>query len=72
MTTAQAFTTYNLSKPPSTGIENYQSLQQIWKQQQTNSFKNFSHWYNNEDNAPTLEAMQKNGCSLPRQNVSIC
>ena len=29
-------------KPPPTGIENYQYLQQIWKQEQKRSFKDFS------------------------------
>ena len=48
-----------LSKPPPTGIENYHYLQQIWKQEQLSSFKDFLRWYNIIDVVPTLEAMQK-------------
>ena len=50
---------HKLSKPPPTGIEIYHYLQQIWKQEQMSSFKNFLRWYNNKDVLPTLEAMQK-------------
>ena len=57
LATEQAVVKLKLSKPPPTGIENYQYLQQIWKQM--NSFKDFLRWYNNEDIVPTLEAMQK-------------
>ena len=59
MTTEQAVVKLKLSKPPPTGIENYQYLQQIWKQDQMSSFKDFLRWYNNKDVVPTLEAMQK-------------
>ena len=61
LTTEQAVFKLKLSKPmpPPTGIENYQYLQQIWKQEQMRSFKNFLPWYNNKDVVPTLEAMQK-------------
>ena len=48
-----------LSKSPPTGIENYQYLQKIWKQEQMSSFKDFFRWYNNKDVVPTLEAMPK-------------
>ena len=47
------------SKPPTTGIEDYRYLQQIWKQEQMSSFKGFLLWYNNIDVVPTLEPMQK-------------
>ena len=59
LTTEQAVVKLKLSKPPPTGIENYQYLQQIWKQEQMSSFKVFFRWYNNKDVVPTLEAMQK-------------
>ena len=59
MTTEQAVVKLKLSKPPPTGIENYQYLQKIWKQEQMSSFKDFLRWYNNKDVVPTLEAMQK-------------
>ena len=58
LTTKQAVVKLKLSKPPPTGIENYQHLQQIWKQEQMSSFKDFLRWYNNKDVVPTLEAMQ--------------
>ena len=85
LTTEQAVVKLKLSKPPPTGIENYQYLQQIWKKEQMNSFKDFLRWYNNKDVVPTLEAMQKMiafyhdkdidmlklGCTLPNL-ANIC
>ena len=85
LTTEQAVVKLKLSKPPTTGIEHYQNLQQIWKQEQMISFKDFLHWYNNKDVVPTLEAMQKMiafyhgkdihmlklGCTLPNL-ANIC
>ena len=59
LTTEQAVVKLKLSKPPLTGIEKYQYLQQISKQEQMISFKDFLRWYNNKDVLPTLEAMQK-------------
>ena len=59
LATEQAVVKLKLSKPPPTGIENYQNLQQIWKQEQMSSFKDFLRWYKNKDYVPTLEAMQK-------------
>ena len=59
LTTEQAVINLKLSKPPPTGIENYLYLQQIWKQEQMSSLKDFLRWYNNKDVVPTLEAMQK-------------
>ena len=41
LTTEQAVVKLKLSKPPPTGIENYQYLQHIWKQEQVSSFKDF-------------------------------
>ena len=60
LTTEQAVVKLNLSKPPPTGTEKYQYLQQIWKQEQRSSFKDFLRWYNKKDVLSTLEAMQKN------------
>ena len=85
LTSEQAVVNLKLSKPPSTGIENYQYLQEIWKQEQVSSFKHFLPWYNNKDVVPTLEAMQKMmtfyhdkdidmlklGCTLPNL-ANIC
>ena len=59
LTTEQAVVKLKLSRPPPIGIENYQYLQQIWKQEQMSSFKDFLRWYNNKDVVPVLEAMQK-------------
>ena len=59
LTTEQAVVKLKLSKPPPTGIENYQYLQQIWNQEQMSSFKDFLRRYNKKDVVPTLEAMQK-------------
>ena len=41
LTTEQAVVKLNLSKPPPVGIEIYQYLHQIWKQEQISSFKDF-------------------------------
>ena len=85
LTTEQAVVKLKLSKPPLTGIEFYQQLQQIWKQEQMSSFKNFLRWYNKENDVPTLETMQKMitfyhdkdidmlklGCTLPNL-ANIC
>ena len=59
LTTERAVVKLKLSKPPPTGLENYQYLLQIWKQEQMSSFKDFLRWYNNKDVVPILEAMQK-------------
>ena len=85
LTTEQAVIKLKLSKPPPTGIENYHYLQQIWKQEQMSSFKDFLPRYNNKYVVPTLEAMQKMiafyhdkdidmlklGCTLPNL-ANIC
>ena len=79
LTTEQTILKLKLSKPPSTGIENYQYLEQILKQERKRSFKVFLLWYTSEDVVPTLEAMGKKiafyhdedidmlkrGCTLP-------
>ena len=59
LTTKQAVIKLKLSNPAPTGIEKYHYLQQIWKQEQKSSFKDFLWWYNNKDVVPTLEVMQK-------------
>ena len=85
LSTEQAVVKLKLSKPPPTGIENYQYLQQIWKQEQMSSLKDFLRWYKNKDVVPNLEAMQKMiafyhdkdidmlklGCTLPNL-ANIC
>ena len=85
LTTERAVVKLKLSKPPPTGFEKYKYLQQIWKQEQMTSLKDFLRWYNNEDDVQTLEAMQKMvafyhdkdidmlklGCTLPNLS-NIC
>ena len=85
LTTEQAVIKLKLLKPLFTGIENYNYLQQIWKQEQMSPFKHFLQWYNNRDVVPTLETMQKMiafyhdknidmlnlGCTLPNL-AKIC
>ena len=41
LSTERAVIKLKLSKPPPTGIENYHNLQQIWKQEQLSSFKEY-------------------------------
>ena len=57
LTTEPAVVKLKLSKPPPIGIENYQYLQEIWKQEQMSSFTDFLRWYDKKDVVPTLEAM---------------
>ena len=59
LTTEQAVVKLRLSKPHLTGIENYQYVQQTWKQEQMSSLKDFLRWNNIKDVVPTLKAMQK-------------
>ena len=58
LTTEKAVIKLKLSRPPPTGIENYQYLQQTWKQEKVSSFIGFVRQYNKKDVVPTLEAMQ--------------
>ena len=73
-----------LSKPPPTGVENHQNLQQIWTQQQLKSFEDYLGRHNIKDVVSTLEAIQKTafhhdedidmlklGCTLPNL-TKIC
>ena len=85
LTTEQAVVKLKLSNPPPTGIDTYQNLQQIWKEEQLSSFTDFLRCYNNENFTPTLEAMRKKivfyhdkdidvlklGCTLPNL-ANIC
>ena len=85
LSTEQAVVNLKLSKPSPTAIENYQLLQQIWKQEQMSYIKGFLHWHNNKDVVPTSEArlkmiafyhdknihMLKLGCTLPNL-ANIC
>ena len=48
LTTEQAIVKLKLSEPPPTGVRKYQYLQEIWKQEQMSSFKDFLRWYNNK------------------------
>ena len=71
LTTEQAVVKLKPSKPPLTGIENYHYLQQVWKQEQTSSFKDFLRWYNNKDGVPTLKAMQKMIASYHDKDIDM-
>ena len=44
LTTEQAVVKLKLSNPPPAGIENYQYLQKIWKQELMSSFKDILRW----------------------------
>ena len=69
--TEQTVIKMKLSKPPPTGIENFHYLQQIWKQEQMSSFKDFLRWYNNKHVLPTLEAMQKMTASYHDKDIQM-
>ena len=57
--TEEALSKMKLSKPPSSGEENYQYLLDIWNHENMCTFKDFLRWCNNKDVVPTLEAKQK-------------
>ena len=59
MTAEQAVAKLELSEALPPGIEKYQNLQEIWKQEYMSSSKYFLRWRNNKDNVPTLEARRK-------------
>ena len=59
LSSRQAVVNLKLSKPSPIGIESYQYLQQLWKQEQMGSFKDILDCYNNKVFVPILEAMQK-------------
>ena len=56
----EALKKLRVSSIPPTGQENYAYLQQVWKNHDMQSFKDFLRWCNNKDVVPTLEAMKKN------------
>ena len=59
LTAEQTDIKLKLSKPPPTGFENYQDVQQMWMQDQMRSLKDFLRWYNNKNVVPALEVMKK-------------
>ena len=81
LTTEQSGVKFKMSKPTPTGVESYQYLQQLRKQQQMKSFKDFLLWYNKKDDvwcshfggnaindgflAQKDIDMMKLGCTLP-------
>ena len=83
--TEEALSKMKLSKPPTSGEENYQYLLDIWNHENMCTFKDFLRWYNQKDVVPTLETMQKMlafyhkkgidmlklGCTLPNL-ANIC
>ena len=42
-----------------TGEQNYAYLVEVWEREKMTAFRDFLRWYNNKDDTPTLEAMQK-------------
>ena len=85
ITDEQTLKKLGLKNKPPTGLENYNYLKYIWKQEKMTTFRDFLQWYNNKDVVPTLEAMQKMiefyhdigidmlklGCTLPNL-ANIC
>ena len=81
----QALKKLQIKTVPSSGLDNYNYLQETWKKNGMTVFKDFLKWYNNKDVVPTLEAMQKMiqfyhnkgidmlklGCTLPNL-ANIC
>ena len=81
----QALKKLQIKTVSSSGLDNYNYLQETWKKNGMTVFKDFLKWYNNKDVVPTLEAMQKMiqfyhnkrigmlklGCTLPNL-ANIC
>ena len=67
LTIEQAVLKLKLSKPPPTGIQNYQYLQQLWKQEKKTSFKDFLHWCSNKECCANIRSNAKNDSFLPWQ-----
>ena len=57
--TEEALSKKKLSKPLPSGEENYHYLVDIRYHENMCTFKDFLRWYNNKDEVPTFEAMQK-------------
>ena len=57
--TEEALSKMKLSKPQPSPEENYQVSLDIWNQENMCTCEDFLRWYNNKDNVPTLEGMQK-------------
>ena len=55
----QALKELQIKTVPSSGLDNYNYLQETWKKNGMTVFRDFLKWYNNRDVVPTLEAMQK-------------
>ena len=74
-----------MDRIPPTGTKNSSYLQSAWENINIQSFSDFLKWYNNKDDVPTLEAMQKTiefyhnkgidilklGCTLPNL-ANVC
>ena len=58
-TTESALVKFRLPETPPTKSENNFYLLKVWEQQKMQSFKDFLSSYNNTDDVPKLEAMQK-------------
>ena len=56
---SKALEVMNISEKPKTGLENYQQLEQSWKDNNMSSFRDFLVWYNNLDVKPFIEALEK-------------
>ena len=57
--TEEVLSKMKVFKPPPSGEENYQYLLDIWNHENMCTYKDFLRWYNNKDDVPTFEAMQK-------------
>ena len=64
--TEEALSKMKLSKPPPSGVENYQYLLDIWNHENMWTVKDFPRWFNNKGVVPTLEAIKK-ACFLSQE-----
>ena len=69
--TEEALSKMKLSKPPTSGEENYQCLLDVWNHENMCTFKDFLRWYNNKDVVPTLEAMQKRVAFYQKKGIDM-
>jgi len=57
--------------PPKTGIQNYQALQALWREQGMSTFKDYLQWYNNLDCGPFVSAVLKFQNFYKQNNLDV-
>ena len=67
----QAVAKLKLSNPPPAGVDSYQYLQEMWKQEQLSWIKISSRWFSNEYVAQIFKVMQKMIAFYHNKNIHM-